>query len=57
MNGSINSVNLNFTDNKASDGGSSIYGGANQYCQVDVKSKKMHGYLVFQNLTKTSIEI
>ena len=57
VNGSINSVNLNFTDNKASDGGSSIYGGANQYCQVDVKSKKMHGYLVFQNLTKTSIEI
>ena len=32
VNGSINLVNLNFTENKASDGGSSIYGGAIEYC-------------------------
>ena len=57
VHGSINLVNLNFMDNKASDNSSSIYGGAIQYCQVEVKDQKLHGYQVLQNLTKTSTDI
>ena len=57
VHGSINSVNLNFTDNKASDSSSSIYGGAIQYCQVEVKLQKSHGYQLLQNLTKNATDV
>ena len=57
VNGSIHFVNLNFTDNKASDNSTSIYGGAIQYCQVKVKNQKLKGYRLLQNLTKTSTDI
>ena len=57
VNDSINLVNLNFTDNKASDRSTSIYGGAIQYCQVNVKNKISYGYQVLQNLTKTTTDI
>ena len=55
--GLINLVNLNFSDNKASDSSSNIYGGAIQYCQVEVKDQKLRGYQLLQNLTKTSTDI
>ena len=57
VNGSTNLVNLNFTDNKASDNITSIYGGAIQYCQVEVKNQKFHGYQLLLNLTKISKDI
>ena len=56
VNGSMTLVNLNFTGNKASDG-TGIYGGAIQYCEVEVRNQRQKGYKVLQNLTKDSTEI
>ena len=53
VNGSVNFVKLNFKGNEAFDG-TAIYGGAIQYCQLEVGNQKQRGYQVLQNLTNTS---
>ena len=49
-------INLNFTSNQAL-AGAGIYGGAIQYCSVEVGNKTQHGYEVLQDLLKNSTEI
>ena len=56
VNGSISFINLNFSENEASEG-AVIYGGAIQYCEVEVRNEKQKGYQVLKNLTKTSTKI
>ena len=57
VNGSMNFVNISFSDNVALEGGTIIHGGAIQYCQVELGHVNWTGYQFFQNLTKTSTEI
>ena len=54
--GSMRFIKLNFTGNKALTG-TGIYGGAMQYCDVEVRNQRQKGYIVLQNLTKTSNKI
>ena len=49
-------VNLNFTNNQAL-AGAGIYGGAIQYCLVELRNKTQRGYEVLQDLSITSIKI
>ena len=56
VNGSMRYIKLNFTGNKALKG-TGIYGGAIQYCEVEVRNQRQRGYIVLQNLTKTSTAI
>ena len=46
-------ANLNFTNNQAL-AGAGIYGGAIQYCLVELGNKPQHGYEVLQDLLVTS---
>ena len=52
VNGSKNFVNMSFSDNVALEGGTSIHGGAIQYCQVELGHVNWLGYQVIQKLTK-----
>ena len=48
-------VKLNFTNNQAL-AGAGIYGGAMQYCLVELRNKTQLGYEVLQNLSSTEIQ-
>ena len=49
-------INLNFTNNQAI-AGAGIYGGAIQYCSVEVKNETQHVYEILQDLIKNSTKI
>ena len=53
VNGSMRFVNIKFLGNKASYG-TGIYGGAIQYCKLEVRNKIQRGYKVLQNMTKST---
>ena len=54
--GSETNINLNFTNNQAL-AGPGIYGGAIQYCLVELRNKTQHGYEVLQDLLTISTHI
>ena len=54
--GFVNYIDLNFTSNQAQ-AGEGIYGGAIQYCQLEISKQKRNGYLVLQDLMKSSTKI
>ena len=56
--GFVNYIDLNFTSNKAQ-AGEGIYGGAIQFCRLEVSlfKNQMNGYIVLQDLMKTSTKI
>ena len=49
-------INLNFTRNQAL-AGAGIYGGAIQYCLVELRNNTQYGYKVLQDLSVTSTKI